>query len=148
MKGQESLKAQLSHGNEKLLRQQVDAWARNDFDALLALYNDDMEYVDMPFADRPVRGKDAFRKHLQEQSAQFVPGTVRVNYVNVIANGVAVAGELLVEARFVGEGAPEGGADISWTVTLVDTIVGGKVSTEHAYFDPQAFAKALERTAD
>ncbi len=141
---QDSSEIQLARMNEDLLRNQVDAWARNDLDALLSLYNDEMEYIDIPFSDSPVRGKDDFRAYLENYNAQFVSGTVQVEYVNVIASSTAVVGELSVTARYVGEGAPDGGVEISWSVVLIDTIIDGKVSTEHAHFDSQAFAKAIE----
>ncbi|KTE00729.1 hypothetical protein ATE68_15640 [Sphingopyxis sp. H038] len=142
---QDSDEIQLSRKNEDLLRKQVDAWARNDLDALLSLYNDDMEYIDIPFSDFPVRGKKAFREYLEDYNSQFVSGTVRVDYVNIIASSTSVVGELRAEARYVGEGAPDGGVEISWSVVLIDTIVDGKVSTEHAHFDSLAFAKAIEQ---
>lgn len=144
---QASVEIQLSRENEDLLRRQVDAWARNDLDELLTLYNDEMEYIDIPFSDHPVRGKAKFREYLKDYNTQFVSGTVRVEFVNIIASSTAVVGELWCTARYVGEGAPEGGVEISWAVVLIDTIVNGKVSTEHAHFDSQAFAKAIEQAA-
>ena len=141
-----AVETQLARENAELLKRQVDAWARNDLDELLTLYNDDMVYIDMPFPDHPVRGKQAFREHVRSHSAQFVPGTVQVQYANIIASGTGVVGELRVTARYVGEGAPDGGAEISWWVVLIDTIVNGKVSTEHAHFDSMAFAKAIEQS--
>lgn len=80
-------------------------------------------------------------------NAQFVPGTVQVEYVNIIANSTSAVGELSVKARYIGDGAPEGGVDISWPVALIDTFVNGKVSTEHAHFDSQAFARAVKLAA-
>lgn len=142
---QTSVEARLARENEALLKRQVDAWARNDLDELLTLYNEDMVYIDMPFSDSPVRGKQAFREYLRGYNAQFVSGTVEVEYANIVASSTAVVGELWVKARYVGEGAPDGGAEISWSVVLIDTIVDGKVSTEHAHFDSLAFAKAIER---
>ncbi len=56
-----SVEMQRARENEALLRRQVEAWARNDLDDLLTLYNEDMVYIDIPFSDRPVRGKQAFR---------------------------------------------------------------------------------------
>jgi hypothetical protein len=144
---QDPVETQLSRDNEALLKKQVDAWARNDLDALLALYNDEMEYIDIPFIDRPVRGKKDFREYLEIYNAQFVPGTVQVEYENIIANSISAVGELSVKARYIGDGAPEGGVDILWPVVLIDTFVNGKVSTEHAHFDSQAFARAVKLAA-
>ena len=144
---QESVDAQLSRDNEDLLKRQVDAWARNDLDALLSLYNDDMEYIDIPYLDRAVRGKKDFREYLEKYNAQFVSGTVEVEYRNIITNSNSAVGELWVKAKYIGEGAPEEGVDISWSVVLIDTFVDGKVSTEHAHFDSQAFAKAVKLAA-
>ncbi len=144
MNGQNSAESQLARDNNNLLKKQVDAWARNDLDALLSLYNEDMEYIDIPFSDSPKRGKKEFREYLKDYNAQFVSGTVQVEYVNVIASSTAVVGELWVTAKYVGDGAPEGGVTISWSVVLIDTIVDGKVTTEHAHFDSLAFAKAIE----
>lgn len=140
-----SVEMQRAREKEALLRRQVEAWARNDLDDLLTLYNEDMVYIDIPFSDRPVRGKQAFREYLEGYNAQFVSGTVQVEYTNIVASSTAVVGELRVKARYVGEGAPNGGAEISWRVVLIDTIVDGKVSTEHAHFDSMAFAKAIEQ---
>ena len=137
---------QLVRQNEEVLRKQVDAWARNDLDALLSLYNDEMEYVDIPFSENPIRGKQDFRKYLQSYSAQFVTGSVRAEFVNIVASSTAVVGELSCTARYVGAGAPDGGVEITWPVVLIDTIVDGRVSTEHAHFDSQGFAKAIERS--
>ena len=145
MSSQDSTELQRARDNENLLKRQVDAWACNDIDELLTLYNDDMEYVDIPLSDSPKRGKNEFREYLKDYNAQFVSGTVQVEYVNVIASGAAVVGELWVTAKYVGAGAPEGGVTISWSVVLIDTIVDGKVTTEHAHFDSQAFAKAIEQ---
>lgn len=143
-----SVEMQLARENEALLKRQVDAWARNDLDELLTVYNEDMVYVEIPFSDRPVRGKHAFREYLEDYNAQFVAGTVQVEYANIVASSKAVVGELRVKARYVGEGAPVGGAEISWDVVLIDTIVEGKVSTEHAHFDSMAFTKAIEQHDD
>ncbi|MBS0475295.1 MAG: nuclear transport factor 2 family protein [Proteobacteria bacterium] len=140
-----SSEAQLARQNEDLLKRQVDAWARNDIDALLSLYHDDMVYIDMPFSDRPVRGKVHFREYIQGYNAQFVSGTVQVEYENIVASSTSVVGELRVTARYVGEGAPKGGVVIAWWVVLIDTIVDGKVTSEHAHFDSVAFAKAVEQ---
>ncbi|WP_158691373.1 NAD(P)H-binding protein [Amycolatopsis nivea] len=138
---------QLARENEALFRRQISAWARNDLDDLIDCYTDDMVYTDMPFADQQVRGKAAFREYMAGYNALFAGSQVEVEIVTLVASSANVVGELLCRARYVGTGAPEGGVPVEWYATLVDTIVGRKIVSEHAYFDPTAFDKAVEQTA-
>lgn len=132
-----------SRANEQLFRRQIDAWARNDFDALLECFADDMVYIDMPFETAPVRGKPAFLAHIRAYNAQFDMSDFEVEILALVANPTGVVGELRTTARYVGQDAPRDGARISWTATLVDTVVDGRVTTEHVYFDPSSFSTAL-----
>ncbi|WP_084622748.1 MULTISPECIES: NAD(P)H-binding protein [Nocardioides] len=133
--------------NEALFRRLVAAWASSDFDALLDCFADDMVYTDMPFPDAPVLGKAAFRRHVSDYNALFARGQVDTELVTVVATESHVVGELSCRAQYVGPGAPAEGVPVHWYATLVDTIVDGKVSSEHAYFDPTAFEKAVQRVS-
>ena len=139
------MRADITANNEALFRRLVAAWASSDFDTLLDCFADDMVYTDMPFPDNPVVGKPAFRRHVTDYNALFANGQVDTELVTVVATGSHVVGELSCRARYVGPGAPVEGVPIHWYATLVDTIVDGKVRSEHAYFDPTAFDKAVHR---
>ena len=134
---------QCARDNEALFRRLIAAWARNDLDGLLSCFADDLVYTDMPFPDEPVRGKTAFREHMERYNALFLHGQVEVEFVTVVATSTNVVGELLCRARYVGPGAPEEGVPVEWYATLLDTVVDGRVQLEHAYFDPTAFDKAV-----
>lgn len=135
----------LAQENEALFRRMIAAWTVNDIDALVDCFADDLVYCDMPFPDAAVRGKAAFRTYLKGyNSALFADGLVDAEIVTLIANDTNVAGELHCRIQYVGPGAPEGGVPVSWYATLVDTIVDGKIVSEHAYFDPTAFDNAVK----
>lgn len=134
----------LAAQNEALFRRLVAAWARSDFDALLDCFADDMIYTDMPFHDAPVVGKPAFRRHVTDYNALFAHGHVDTELVTVVSTDSHVVGELSCRAVYVGPGAPTDGVPVHWYATLVDTVVDGKVTSEHAYFDPTAFANAVQ----
>ena len=131
--------------NEALFRRQIEAWAAADIDKLVACYNDDMVYVDMPFLDQPVHGVDAFRAHMIDYNGQFDRSDFTAEILTLVANETHVVGELLCTARYIGPGAPAGGVVVSWHATLFETIVEGKISSEKAYFDPSTLEKALAR---
>ncbi len=133
--------------NEALFRRLVAAWASSDFDTLLDCFADDMVYTDMPFPDAPVLGKTAFKRHVTDYNALFARGQVDTELVTVVATDTHVVGELSCRARYVGPGAPEEGVPVHWYATLVDTIDDGKVVSEHVYFDPTAFDKAVQRVS-
>lgn len=135
----------LAQKNEALFRRQVSAWARNDLDALIECYADDMVYTDMPFPKDSVAGKVAFRQHMEAYNALFAGGQVALELVSLTASSTNVVGELLCRAQYVGPGTPTGGVAISWYATLVDTVVNGKIATEHAYYDPTAFERAAQQ---
>lgn len=135
----------LALANEAVFRRMISAWSKNDIEALVACFDDNLVYCDMPFPETPVRGKANFREYLTGyNSALFAGGLVDVDIVTLVASNTHVAGELLCRVQYVGPGAPEGGVPVSWYATLVDTIVGGKIVSEHAFFDPTAFDKAVK----
>lgn len=136
---------QRARDNEEHFRRLVSAWASNNLDDLMDCFADDLVYVDMPFPDEEVRGKAAFRAHMVRYNSLFADGQVEVEITTLVATSTNVAGELLCRARYVGPGAPEAGVPVRWHATLVDTIVNGAVVSEHAYFDPTAFDKAVEQ---
>ena len=103
-----------------------------------------MIYTDMPFHDAPVVGKPAFRRHVTDYNALFAHGHVDTELVTVVSTDSHVVGELSCRAVYVGPGAPTDGVPVHWYATLVDTVVDGKVTSEHAYFDPTAFANAVQ----
>ncbi|WLW56999.1 NAD(P)H-binding protein [Streptomyces sp. YU58] len=138
---------QRARDNEALFRRLISAWARTDLDDLIDCFADDMVYTDMPFPGEPVRGKAAFREHVKRYNALFADGQVEVEFVTLVATSTNVVGELLCRARYVGPGAPEGGVPVRWYATLVDTVMDGRVVSEHVYFDPTAFDKAVARAA-
>ena len=141
----EETSSDIIRSNEALFRKQIEAWAGDDIDKLLACYNDDMVYVDMPFLDQPVHGIDAFRTHMIDYNGQFDRSDFKAEILTLVANETHVVGELLSTARYIGPGAPAGGVLVSWHATLFDTIVDGKISSEKAYFDPSTFEKAIGR---
>jgi uncharacterized protein YbjT (DUF2867 family)/ketosteroid isomerase-like protein len=136
---------QRARENEALFRRLILAWANNELDELMDCFADDLVYVDMPFPDHPVRGKAAFREHVRAYNALFVGGQVELELTTLVANSTNVVGELFCRAEYIGPGAPEGGLLVSWTATLVDTVVDGKVVSEHVYFDPTTFDKAVQQ---
>lgn len=133
--------------NEALFRRLVTAWASSDFDTLLDCFADDMVYTDMPFPDAPVRGKTDFKRHVSAYNALFAEGQIDTDLVTIVATDSHVAGELSCRARFVGPGAPADGVLVHWYATLIDTVVDGKVVSEHVYFDPTTFDKAVQNVA-
>lgn len=135
---------QSARDNEALFRRQIAAWARNDLDELIDCYTEDLIYTEMPYPHSPVRGKAAFRAYMTDYNALFAGGEMEVQVVTLVATSSHVVGELRTQARYVGPGAPEGGVPVSWYATLIDTIADGKIRSEHAYFDPTAFDKAVE----
>lgn len=132
--------------NEALFRRLISAWARTDLDTLIDCFADDMVYTDMPFHDAPVRGKAAFREHVERFNAMFADGQVDVKFVTVVANCTNIVGELRCRANVVGPGTPKGGVPVTWYATLVETVVDGKVVNERVYFDPAAFDMAVKQT--
>lgn len=131
--------------NEALFRRLVSAWGRNDLDDLIDCFAADLIYVDMPYPDEPVRSKAAFREYLLRHNALFADGQVDVAILTLVATSTHVVGELLCQARYVGPGAPETGVPVKWHAMLVDTIVSGEVVTEHVYFDPTVFDRAVKQ---
>ena len=75
----------------------------------------------------------------------FAQGRVEAEIITLAATNTNVFGELFCRATYVGPDAPAGGVPVSWYATLVDTVVDGKVVTEHAYFDPTAFDTAVQQ---
>lgn len=136
-----------ARANEALFRRMIAAWARSDFDDLIDCFADDVVYIDMPFPDEPVRGKASFRKHVERYNALFADGHVDVEFLTLVGNSTTVVGELLCRARYLGAGAAPGGVEVTWHATLVDTIANGQVVTEHVYFDPTAFDRAVHLPA-
>lgn len=134
--------------NEALFRRLIGCWATNDLDGLLECFDDDLQYTDMPFPDQPVRGKDAFRRHMVAYNSLFREGQVNVEFVQVVANSTNVIGELLCRALYVGPGAPPEGVPVTWCATISDTVVGGRVAYERAYYDPAAFDNAVARARE
>ena len=134
---------QCARDNEDLFRRLVSAWARHDLDDLIDCFADDLVYVDMPSPDQPVRGKAAFREYSERYGTLFADRQVEVEILTLVAWGTKVVGELLCRARYVGPGAADGGVAVEWHAALVDTVVAGKVVSEHAYFDPTAFDRAV-----
>lgn len=139
------LELRRARDNEALFRRLISAWARSDFDDLIDCFADDMTYTDMPFPDAPVRGKAAFREHVEGYNSVFADGQVEVEFVTLVATSTNVVGELFCRARYVGPDAPGAGVPVSWYATLIDTMLEGKVVTEHAYFDPAAFENAVQQ---
>ncbi|GAA3299974.1 NAD(P)H-binding protein [Glutamicibacter nicotianae] len=133
--------------NEALFGRQIKAWAGNDIDSLLECYNNDIVYVDVPFPDQPVRGLDAFRAHMINYNGQFDRSDFVAEIITLVANETHVVGELFCTGRYIGTGSPEGGVIISWSATLVETVVEGKICSERAYFDPTIFEKAVVKAS-
>jgi ketosteroid isomerase-like protein len=133
--------------NEALFRRVISCWATNDLDGLLECFTEDLEYTDMPFPDQSVRGKAAFRQHLEAYNSMFLDGQVEVDFVQVVANSTNVIGELVCRAVYVGPDAPPGGVVVRWCATISDTVLGGKVAYERAYYDPAAFGNAVAAAA-
>ncbi|WP_281289212.1 NAD(P)H-binding protein [Leekyejoonella antrihumi] len=134
-----------ARNNEALFRRQISAWAGNKIDDLVDCYASSIVYRDMPFPDEPISGKAAFREHMKGYNALFADGQVEVELVTLTASGTNVVGELRCHARYVGPGAPEEGAPVSWYATLIDTVVDGEIVSEHAYFDPATFDRAVQQ---
>ena len=101
----------------------------------------------MPISDTRVVGKEAFLQHVRDYNALFAEGHIDVEFLTLVADERAVAGELACSAQYVGPGAPDGGVQVNWHATLVDTIENGRVITEHGYFDPTVFDQALQQFA-
>jgi steroid delta-isomerase-like uncharacterized protein len=118
------------------------AYGALDRDTLLTTFADDAVLRDMADPDNPFSGKDAIREFLDEYFAALTD--VEVEIVSTVADAETVAGELEVNATYVGAPFSHGnGRKVVMRYCVVDTVHDGKVVYERFYWDRTEFERQL-----
>jgi ketosteroid isomerase-like protein len=124
--------------NEALFREIVAAFGRADVEGILECFAEDCVYREMHRPDHRVEGLVAFRVSLLQYFSNFDMSNSEITIAAVIANETHVCGEFETTARYIGPGSSPEGDVVTWTATLIERVVDGKVKEEHVYVDARA----------
>ena len=119
-------------GNERIVRDFIDAWPRLDVAGIVAFFAEDGVYHNM--MPEPVKGREALTGFI----GGFVNGWSEVKREVV---KVAAAGEHVCDER-VGR-VKGGGKQVALPCCGVFEIEGGKIKVWRDYFDLATFTKAM-----
>jgi steroid delta-isomerase-like uncharacterized protein len=121
----------------------IDAWNRHDADALVALYAEGGTYH-TPRVDHVLTGQAI------ADFAKAVWGVYPDASLEVITRGDTggglVASQLMLHGTHTGpyfDGSPPTGRTVAYPIASFTQIEGGKIRSEHVYFDRQAPAEQL-----
>jgi limonene-1,2-epoxide hydrolase len=119
--------------DERVVRDFIDAWNRQDFDRVTALLHPDIDYHNIPMA--PMKGREAVAPYLRQ-----LEGCDRIEWTltHIASNERAVLTERI--DAFVIRGAP-----ISLPVMGVFEIEDGLIRAWRDYFDLASYQAQLAR---
>jgi ketosteroid isomerase-like protein len=108
------------------------AWLREDLDAYLALWEDDMTFGS-PVHREPLRGRPAFGELVRRSNAMSKPLRFDVTHLAVHGDTVLAEWSIAMTHR-------ETGRTIAWDGMSVAEIRDGRIRTWREYWDPAALA--------
>src|SRR5712692_8874040 len=121
----------LSHDEAvALFERRRDAWLREDVDAYLALWAEDMTFQS-PVHKAPLRGRAAFAELVRRSFAFSRPVAFEFTHVAVHGTTVLAEWQIAVERR-------EGGRRIEWWGMSVAELREGLIHSWREYWDPAA----------
>ncbi len=119
-------------GNERIVRDFIDAWPRLDVAGIVAFFAEDGVYHNMML--EPVKGREALTGFI----GGFVNGWSEVNWELV---NIASAGNLVFAERV--DRMKVGGKQVALPCCGVFEMEGGKIKVWRDYFDLATFTKAM-----
>ena len=135
-----------TQANAALAHAIYDAFNNNDFQAILALVDDDIELVLIPF-DQHFYGLEGFREFMQGFKAAFPDCTIKL--VNQVASDAQVVNEFVVNGTHSGAlvnprgKIPATGRSIGYCVCEVWEVKDGKLTKVRNYFDTTTLLRQL-----
>jgi steroid delta-isomerase-like uncharacterized protein len=121
----------------------IDAWNRQDADAIAALYAEGATYHTVRF-DHPLKGK-AIADFIKSVLAAYPDLRFEVISRGDTGGGL-VASQLVLHATHTGpfmDGAPPTGRTVTYPVASFAQIEGDKIRSEHVYLDRQTVSEQL-----
>jgi limonene-1,2-epoxide hydrolase len=117
----------------EIVKRFCDAWSANDLDALMAFFNDDAVYHNIPVD--PVNGVDAIRTTI----AGFTQGVEKIEFRvdNIAADGNVVMTERVDVFHLPGK-------TIELPVMGTFEVKDGKIAAWRDYFDMQQFMSQMQ----
>jgi len=125
----------------------IDAWNRQDADAIAALYAEGATYHTVRF-DHPLKGK-AIADFIKSVLAAYPDLRFEVISRGDTGGGL-VATQLVLHATHTGpfmDGTPPTGRTVTYPVASFAQIEGDKIRSEHVYLDRQTVSEQLGRKA-
>src|SRR5437899_12158950 len=123
----------------RLFEQRRDAWLREDLDAYLALWAEDMTFHS-PAHVEPLRGRAAFADLVRQAFAFARPLAFDFTHIAVAGDVVLAEWRIAVERR-------AGGRRIEWWGMSVADVQGGRIRRWREYWNPADVAGASRRSA-
>jgi ketosteroid isomerase-like protein len=111
-----------------LFARRRDAWLREDLDAYLALWAEDMTFQSPAHAE-PLRSRAAFAELVRRSLASARP--LRFDFTHI-----AVAGPMVLAEWRIGIERRDGGRRIEWSGMSVAEVRDGLIRTWREYWDP------------
>jgi ketosteroid isomerase-like protein len=130
----------MSQTNVGLVVEAFDAYNRGAFDALLDIYAPDVEvFPDASFPEvAPMRGPDAVGPWLEGLATAWIEGTVRFSTLELFE---VADGRVVHRGEWGGAGAASG-ADLTQSLSSVNSIRDGRISRVEWFFDHGEALKA------
>ncbi len=113
-----------------LFERRRDAWLREDADAYLELWAEDMTFQS-PVHVEPLQGRAAFADLIRMSFEVSKP--VRFDFHHIAVAGAMVLAEWTIAIR-----QRESGRDVEWRGMSVAEIRGGRILTWREYWNPAA----------
>lgn len=115
----------------------IEAWNRQDVEAVVACYTDDLVYVD-PNTRGPLEGADAMRRYLTKLFDHWqMHWTIREIFPLAEADGSAARWHAALTSRATGKTAEVEGMDLV-------VIEGDKIKRNEVYYDRVPLAAILD----
>lgn len=112
--------------NEKLIRTFYEAFARNDVEAMVACYHEDVEFFDPAFG--LLKGEQA--KNMWRMLVERAKGNIEINFSNVKANGEKGAADWTADYLF-----SKTGRNVHNEIHAEFEFKDGKIFRHHDIFD-------------
>src|SRR6058998_2137605 len=112
----------------RLFEQRRDAWLREDLDAYLALWAEDMTFQS-PVHAEPLRGRAAFADLVRQSLAIARPIAFDFTHIAVVRDVVLAEWRIAVERR-------DGGRRIEWWGMSVAEVQDGLIRRWREYWNP------------
>src|SRR5262249_6681372 len=129
-------------------RTYIEAWKRHDIEGILDSVTDDFIYDERPTTmDRPLQGRQAFRRYLERTFAAFPD--LNINLTSSEAGSRMAVSETVISGRLLGKlnGLPATRKRITTRVACVFEVRDGKVAHERLYWDLANTLRQLGRIA-